>query len=304
MKDSIKNPTISVVVPLYNHEKYIDEALDSVFAQTVPAAEIIVVDDGSTDSSWQRVMVRADQDSRIIGWSHANQGAHAAINSGIRRARGEYVSILNSDDRYAPERFGLCLQALAEHPEADAVCTALSFIGAKGKPRRNKWYEEALAFYRECNDWTLALVNGNFLMTTSNLFIRRQVFNEIGMFSNLRYAHDLDFFLRIIGQERQIVWIDQPLLKYRMHDANTIDEDVMKVKIEWAAVVAYAMFTGARRHDWHFFRRLAEITDRHQLTRLLFFFFLQFHKSGNQDISPDSFLQHPGFMAFINGVVR
>ena len=89
-----------------------------------------------------------------------------------------------------------------------------------------------------------------------------------------------------------------------MHDTNTIDENVMKVKIEWAAVVAYVVFTQAQKHDWSFFRRLAEITDRHQLTRLLFFFFLQFQKSDTREVSPESYLRDSGFIEFINGVVR
>lgn len=302
MKDSNEQPTISVVIPLYNHEKYIDAALDSVFAQTVSPMEVIVVDDGSTDNSWQKVRLRAHEDSRIIAWSQPNQGAHFTINSGIRRATGEYISILNSDDCYLPERFGACLDGLAAHPEADAVCTALSFFDGRGAVRRNKWYQEAVGFYRKCNDLALALINGNFLMTTSNLFIRREVFSKIGMFSNLRYAHDLDFFLRLIGNGRQIVWLDQPLLIYRMHDANTINENLMKVKIEWAAVAACFVSNQAQTHDWTFFRRLAEIADRHDLTRLLFFFFLQFQRGGT--VSPESCLGDSGFMEFMNGVVR
>ena len=304
MKDFNEQQTISVVIPLFNHEKYIDEALDSVLAQTAPPAEIIVVDDGSTDNSREKVRRRADKDARIITWSHPNQGAHATINAALRRVTGTYVGILNSDDCYAPERFAECLNALAASPEADVVCTALDFFDGKGAGRRNKWYQEALAFHRQCGDPALSLINGNFLMTTSNLFIRTRVFSEIGMFHNLRYAHDLDFFLRLIGHDRQILWLDQPLLKYRMHDANTIDEDIMKVKIEWAAVVAFFLFRHAGKHDWSFYKRLAEITDRHQLTRLLFFFFLQYRKNDDCAISPESYLEDPGFVAFMKGAVR
>jgi hypothetical protein len=78
----------------------------------------------------------------------------------------------------------------------------------------------------------------------------------------------------------------------------------MKVKIEWAAVVAHAVFTQRQKRDWPFFRRLAEITDKHDLTRLLFFFFLQFQKSITLGASADSWLEDPGFVEFINGVVR
>lgn len=308
MRNLEKQPTVSVIIPLYNHGKYIDAALDSVVSQTMPPVEIIVVDDGSSDDSFQRVWRRAENDERIITWSHLNQGAHATINAAIQRATGDYVSILNSDDCYLPERFEICLKSLAADPEAAAVCTALTFFDGAGTARSNKWYQDALAFYEQIGDLSLALINGNFLMTTSNLFIRRRVFAEIGMFANLRYAHDLDFFLRLIGHNKKILWLQQPLLKYRMHDSNTISEDALKVKFEWAAVVACYVFRHAKRHDWIYIKRLEQITDRHRLTRLLFFCFLQFQKGGVGQVlpenSPENFLADPEFMEFMAGVIQ
>ena len=302
MQNLNRQPTISVVIPLYNHQAYIDATLDSVVSQTVPATEIIVIDDGSTDSSWEKLQRRAEKDSRIIAWSQSNQGAHTTLNNAIERATGDYIAILNSDDCYLPGRFAACLRTLRDNPGTDAICTALTFINAQGQQQCNPWYQQALSFYQKTGNLLLSLINGNFFMTTSNLFIRRQVFSDIGGFSNLRYAHDLDFFLRLIGHQKTIIWLESPLLAYRMHDTNTIKENPRKVKTEWAAVVAYYLYRYTKGDDWPALNQLIEVTDRHQLTRLLMFFFLQFQKNENAMISPGSYLEDADFVTFITEV--
>lgn len=296
--------SLSVIIPLYNHERYIDATLDSVMAQTLPPHEIIVVDDGSQDASLQRVRQRAEQDRRIMVWSHPNQGAHYTINTGLQHATGSYIAILNSDDCYHPRRLATCLQALEQDEEAAAVCSALSFMDENGKMCRNRWYEKARLYHYQVGDLGLALLNGNFLMTTSNLFIRRAVFDKLGQFANLRYSHDLDFFLRLVLHRKKIVLLDEPLLQYRTHTTNTISEGVLKVKQEWAAVVAWYAWQLGAEQSWNYLARLAEITDRHNLTRLIFFFFKQFQHTPPEQRSVDAWLQDADFRAFLSEVVR
>jgi len=303
-KKDVDVSSVSVVIPLYNHERYIDAALDSVLGQTVPPLEIIVIDDGSQDGSLQRAEARASKDSRISIRSQLNQGAHYTINAAIRQAKGEYVSILNSDDFYAPQRLAMCLQILEHDHSADAVCTSLSFIDDNGKSCRNTWYDEALSFYKKNGDLGLALINGNFFMTTSNLFIRRKVFDTIGGFANLRYAHDLDFFLRLIAYRRKIILLDQPLMQYRMHSSNTIGEGVLKVKAEWAAVVAFFLWQMDVEQDWDYLVRLMEITDRHRLTRLILFFFKQFQLIPSDRVTVDAYLENPAFLQFLARAIQ
>jgi len=297
-------PTISVVIPLYNHEKYIDAAIDSLVAQSVPPDEIIVVDDGSQDGSFQRVQQRAHQDSRILCWSRPNKGAHATLNEAIERASGNYVAILNSDDCYEPTRLEVCLNALETKPGVSVVCTGLSFVNGAGKGRRNKWYEQARKFYDDVGDLSLALINGNFLMTTSNVFMKREVFDVVGPFANLRYSHDLDYFLRIHAQGFQILLLDDPLLKYRMHGSNTISEDVLKVKAEWAAVVASYAYSSDSESDWSYLGRMIEIADRHNLTRMLFMFFLYFRRTSTDKVRADSYLDAADFQDFLQKAAK
>lgn len=233
---------VSVVIPLYNHEKYIEAAIGSVLSQTVRAAEIIVVDDGSSDGSAQRMQLLCNEHPEIIFWSWPNQGAHQALNAAILRATGDFVAILNSDDCYDPERLAACLAVVESDPSVDVVATGVSFVDGGGRQVRNPWYEDAVAFYRQEGDLSLALFHANFLVTTSNLFIRRSLFERVGHFSPLRYTHDLEFCLRLIAAKANLHFLDRPLLTYRMHDANTISENRARTEVEQAAVFAFFLY--------------------------------------------------------------
>ena len=140
-----------------------------------------------------------------------------------------------------------------------------------GAPAENPWYEEALVFYRESSDLGTALVNGNFLMTTSNLAFRRGLLDRIGLFAPLRYAHDLDFMLRALARGRRFaLLLDEPLLSYRVHASNTIKEDHGAVRLEWAAVAAAyldALLAAPGPVDWTKLQALGAVLERHALLR-------------------------------------
>jgi glycosyltransferase involved in cell wall biosynthesis len=260
---------ISVVIPLYNHERYIEQTLDSVFRQTRPVYEVVVVNDGSRDGSAAVVERLCARQPRLVFWSQPNRGAHAAINAGIHRTTGDVVAILNSDDLYHPTRFAEMMAVLEERPDIDALFTGLDFIDDDGRAIPNAWYGQATDFHRRSGDLALTLINGNIVMTTSNLLVRRNVFDEVGHFSPLRYAHDLDFFLRLLVRGKTLHRLDTPLMSYRMHATNTINEGHMKVKAEWAAVTAFFLdrLWGGQPVDWERAGRILDVLDRHALTR-------------------------------------
>ena len=293
-------PSVSVVVPLYNHERYISAALESVFRQSLQPDEIIIVDDGSTDGSALVVEQCARENPRVRLQRQANQGAHHAINRGIAESRGEIVAILNSDDAYAPERLRVCVEWLARHDNCAAVATALSFMDHDGRPLRNTWYEQARAYYDTVRDLGLALANGNFVMTTSNFVLRRSTVSELGGFRALRYAHDLDFLMRLVAAGKPVHLIESPLLHYRMHASNTISEDHRKVRAEWASVIAsfaHTLFT--RRppdaQTWQYYRALLDIAERHNLTRLIFMFLAFFATVPSSGGRSDAFIHDSEF---------
>ena len=260
---------VSVVVPLYNHARYVADAVRSALAQGPVLHEVVVVDDGSTDGSAEALLAACGDDTRLVLWSQPNRGAHAAINAGLLRATGEVLAVLNSDDTYAPNRLDRLVAALDADPGVDLAATGLGFMDGDGSPVANPWYEEALAFHRACGDLGAALVNGNFVMTTSNLAFRRGLLDRIGLFAPLRYAHDLDFLLRALARGcRFALLLDEPLLSYRVHAANTIKEEHGAVRLEWAAAAAGyldALTAAPGPVDWARLRAVSAVLERHKL---------------------------------------
>jgi glycosyltransferase involved in cell wall biosynthesis len=237
------NPLISVVIPSYNHRKFIAEAIVSAQSQTHQPLELIVIDDGSTDGSFEYIR---DQWGKSI--THLarrdNRGAHATLNDAIGIARGEWISILNSDDVYEPERVAR-LWHFASRNNHDLVFSDVGFrdergpLGPNHKAVQSHARATALA---ERDGIEPALLRGNFVLTTSNLMIRKATFDAIGGFRPFRYCHDWDFLLRAIGAA-SFGWLREPLLSYRLHAANTIREpDAWRHLTEKGLV--YAAFLG------------------------------------------------------------
>jgi glycosyltransferase involved in cell wall biosynthesis len=236
------SPKISVVIPLYNHEKYVEEAVRSVLAQSVSDFELIIINDGSTDNS-ENIVNHIDDD-RIRYVYQENQGAYKTINKGIQLAKGEYISILNSDDSYYPNRFEEFLKILENEDAIYAVFSHVEFIDDQGKSIKyergaeDNWagYDPETSFKGDGNI-ILDLLAGNFLVTTSNLFCRKSVFDSLGFFLNLKYAHDYEFFLRLCYRYKVSI-VEEALLRYRIHGANTVKENEAAVSFEVGLTLA------------------------------------------------------------------
>lgn len=230
---------VSVLIPLYNHERYIGAALASVLAQSAPPAEIICIDDGSRDGSARVAEKVAAGSDRIRFWSRPNRGAAATLNEAAGAATGSILAILNSDDVYLPQRLARALAVLHSEPRVAAVASDLICIDEDGNEVQDRWQAQATDFYRSNGALGPSLLNGNFLRTTSNLVVRRSAFEEIGGFDDLRYTHDLHFFLRLISTGRRMTILKDKLLGYRLHRSNTISEAHSGVRAEWATVSAF-----------------------------------------------------------------
>jgi glycosyltransferase involved in cell wall biosynthesis len=238
-------PLVSVVVPSYNHAAYVEQAVRSALAQEVDGLEVLVVDDGSTDDSAE--IVRGIQDPRLRLLTQDNQGAPAAINRGLHEAGGEHLSVLNSDDRYAPGRLAAALAVFRGSPEVALVGSWIELIDETGRGLAVKegfsnldpWpVAEPSRTFKADGDLRMALLMQNYWATTSNYVFPSSVFAWHGPFRALRYAHDWDFALRVqLGQPAHL--IPKPLLQYRIHGRNTINEDhaAMVYEICWVLAV-------------------------------------------------------------------
>lgn len=115
-------PLVSVLMPCYNHQAFVAEAIESVLAQTYPNIELIVIDDGSTDGTWEEVE-RLRAKGEFIALSRANKGLIETIKELRAMAHGEYIGILASDDRYYPDKIEAMVKCFQEHPSA-GLCVA------------------------------------------------------------------------------------------------------------------------------------------------------------------------------------
>lgn len=222
-------PLVSVVIPAYNHEKFVGAAVESVLGQSMSDLELIVVDDGSTDKTGE--VVRGYNDRRLSYIHQENQDAYNTINRGLNLARGRFVAILNSDDVYHPERLA---RLLAAHEETGAVClfSAVTPIDGAGVELAdashpwNIWVREKIEYFHQHNDMLAGLFHGNFMLTTSNLFMTAKARQRVGLFRSYRYLHDYDFILRMtLTYPKKVHYLaGEKLLFYRLHSSNTISQ--------------------------------------------------------------------------------
>lgn len=243
---------VSVVIPSYNHGTYVMSAVESVLGQSFKKVELIVVDDGSRDDSVD--LLRQVRDPRFSLHVQENQGAHAAINRGLSLCQGDYIAILNSDDVFHRDRIAECLAAM-DSGRADLACSWIEIIDANGAGKgikrgwqnmRPGWASGAgeQGFWNR-DDFTLNLLSTNFVSTTSNIVMRRSVYNRIGGMRNLRYAHDWDFMLRAAA-EVECTLVPAPLMQYRLHGANTISthKKWMLFEVCWVLAANLHRFEG------------------------------------------------------------
>lgn len=244
-RSTVEGPLLSVIIPSYNHEKYIGQAIESVLQQSYWNLELIVIDDGSTDRS--REVIESYQDKRMSFIWQENSGAHAAINRGLAMAKGDYLAILNSDDVFSMNRFEVMIKEMQENPQIGFLCSYIQVIDSNGgklgvkKGWRNMepWtlsHPELSFAGRE--DFKLNLLLWNFTSTTSNFLFTRGLYETIGGMRNLRFAHDWDFALRA-AEVTECKLIEKPLMNYRIHKSNTISSDKKWMLFEiiwiWAA---------------------------------------------------------------------
>jgi glycosyltransferase involved in cell wall biosynthesis len=201
---------VSIVIPVYNGEAYIEECLDSIFRQTVSNYEIIIVDDGSTDSSVQKVLnINSD---KICLIKQSNGGSAAARNNGIKNANGKWIAFLDADDLWMPEKLEKQLSAIKNSSWAYTD----SFFLGEIYPKNTKTSDLAKFHTGSILE---ELVISNFI-GTSTVLLERKLFEEVGYFdTSLRALQDWDLWLRV-AKKHEIALVDEPLGYYRLHSSS------------------------------------------------------------------------------------
>lgn len=228
MLPSSSLPLVSVVIPAYNHERFIEAAVESVWAQTYPHAEIIVVDDGSTDATpeiAERLSRKSPIPMTVI--RKANGGVSSALNVGIGRAAGPYVSVLGSDDVFLPCKHEAMIGWLETEDGASVgACFADAYVmdeaGQRGHLLSSIWNLRG--------PFTLpAVLNHSASWVAPSAVYRTAVIREVGGFDETLRFEDFDFVARLLTVSAAH-YIDVPVCCYRVgHGSNLSD------RIEWMA---------------------------------------------------------------------
>ena len=202
-------PKVSVVIPAYNAMTYLPETLDSVLKQTFTDFEVLIVNDGSTDSivTWASAIT----DPRVQLISQDNQGLPGARNTGIAHAKGEYIAFLDADDLWEPTKLEKQVQCFQENPNAGVVYTWSLLVDEYGKPTGRIFASQA-----EGNVWQ-QLLETDVISNGSSAMVRKDCFEAVGVFDHtLTSAEDLDMWLRIASQYSFAV-VKEPLTLYRQY---------------------------------------------------------------------------------------
>jgi glycosyltransferase involved in cell wall biosynthesis len=237
---------ITVIIPAYNHERFIGEAVDSVLQQSWTDLELLVIDDGSTDRTGD--IVQSYDDPRLTYLYQENQDAYNTINRGLALARGDFIAILNSDDVYTTDR----LQRLIDAQNISGCqCLFTDVVPIADDSSEftdpdfgwNVWHRKNRQFYFDCNDLYTAFLKGNFMVTTSNLFMTKAAVDKVGKFCSLRYLHDYDFIFRMmLTFPDKVQYLDtEKLLYYRIHDGNTLGEAAILGRVQDQQVIRQYM---------------------------------------------------------------
>jgi glycosyltransferase involved in cell wall biosynthesis len=238
----VYDATISVVIPLYNHEAYIESALESVLSQSSPANEIILIDDGSSDGGFEigKRVLEGVPNAKVF--RQVNAGAHNALNRAIGVSRCDYIAVLNSDDVFKPDKLARCREVLSKGPNLGLIAGEMGVMDGHGSRLHSgltiDWLSRAQKYLDEFGLVQLSLLNENFIGTTSNMVFSRRLWKAAGGFQPLRYCHDLDFLMFAFSHGEVFLDHKYEHIIYRVHERNTIKEDFVKVRIEIAAVIS------------------------------------------------------------------
>jgi len=224
--------SVSVVIPAYNAEAFLAEAVESALSQTEPPHEVIVVNDGSTDGTAAVLQAFAD---RIIVVTQENRGLPAARNAGAARATGAWLAFLDADDLWQPEKLARQLE-VASRANVALVYTDRFNIGQRGDLPEVQSQVQPLC----SGDVFIDLLTCGNPITVSSVMLRTQVFRELGGFVEfLRAAEDWDLWLRLTA-EHQIAVCAEPLVSYRFH-GGMMSGDPRRMQVARRQVVRRAL---------------------------------------------------------------
>ena len=221
---------VSVIIPVYNVEKYLKECVESVLSQTYENLEVILVDDGSTDGSGKICDEFSVKDSRVLAFHMKNQGVSSARNFGIKRAGGKYVAFVDSDDLAEKDYIEkLCKKLSEDETVGLAVCDYKMKTDSKFfeiAPKNSK----SVYLAKDANDFFDLYEHSLTPSVWAKLFIREKITDEFD--KDLNYGEDDLFILNYLKNIEKIAFVNEPLYVYRNDSRETLTSKAYKNLLE------------------------------------------------------------------------
>lgn len=241
--NKIKNNLVSVLIPAYNHENYIQETIESIINQTYPNIELIILDDGSKDETWDKITELKQKCKNRFVKSHfetkQNEGTCITLNKLLKLSSGEFVYIIASDDLTKPQAIEKEVKFLQDNPDYALAVGDNEYVDSMGKQifRTQKAFTSNIknAKYKTVKEFLSSKLKIDFLSDDfgsyktlykenyipNGYLIRKNIFETIGNFT--KNAPLEDFWLMLqISKYKKMKYIDEILFSYRIHDTNTI----------------------------------------------------------------------------------
>lgn len=232
--DNISTPLVSVLMPSYNHEMYIQDAIESVFEQTYENIELIVIDDGSTDSSVD-IILRLQKTYGFTFIKQENIGLIATLDRLSQLAHGKYISLFSSDDLYHPKKIEILVSYLEKNRNFSVVYSKIGIIDGQSELKNvvNEPYQEGDIFFN--------LLCGDFFINGLSALVRSDVYCSHGRFNT--YVDDLQFWLEL-SSHYEFGFVDEVTAFYRVHN-NHLSSNLIKMQAsEYDILMRYSDVEG------------------------------------------------------------
>lgn len=248
LQHKIMNPIFTVVMPAYNAGAYLPQTIDSVLSQTLTDFELIIIDDGSKDNTFEIACNYQQKDSRITVLSQSNQGVSVARNRGINNSNSEYIAFIDADDKWTPDNLKSHLEHLQNNPNLGISYGKVEFLEPDGN------HTGKIARGRLTKLQPQHFLYENPTMTVSNIVVRRQVFQEIGCFDcSMSYSEDLELLFRVACSHWKIEGINRVLLGYRTTQGG-LSSQLYKMEEGWETLMAKARFSAPELVEKHYLK--------------------------------------------------
>ena len=242
----ISSPTVSVIVPAYNHEEYITDCIQSILKQDYPYLDLIVINDGSTDKTDLRIKeLLKNNPSRLRYVTKENEGLIKTLNLGLKLAQGEFFCELASDDMLLPGSIRNRVSYLEKNPDIDVVFADAYIL--EGKTRTTVRASEGKTRFSSSKHTVVDLLKGNArILFPSGMFRKSSLEKLSGFDEDFRYYEDVAIMYKLALDSR-IGYLDEPVMYYRKHWTNISSSN--KVLVRREKILAFEKLLSLNKAD-------------------------------------------------------